>query len=569
MGEPVLAVPIRRPKKLKLGEILVSKGYITDEQLISALEEAKAKGKKIGETLVEMGYVTEDAIAEALAEQCNIRRIHLSDVDLTLTKPLHRVIPESFAKKYRVIPVDVTGNKVFAITDNPTNVFAIDELRRLTRKEVECGVVTHSELNTAYEMVYGSNSEKFKEVIRKVQEKTAGDKNGVKTLKNLAEEVSVIDLVNSIINDAISARASDIHIDPEEDIVRIRYRVDGILYDAVTLAKILHPAIVSRVKIVSGLDIAEKRLPQDGRFRLRRGIKNINFRVSVLPTNHGEKVVLRVLDKDKTLLNLENLGMDTYNLNIYKQILSHPYGIILISGPTGSGKTTTLYASINHLNTPGKNIITVEDPIEYDFRRINQVSVDETAGLTFANALRSILRQDPDIIMIGEIRDRETAEIAVQASLTGHLVLSTIHTNDAPTSVTRLTEMGIDKYLVSSSLVGVVAQRLVRKICPYCKTESRIPDDLAESLGLETTTVIKGEGCDKCRKTGYLGRIGIYEIIAVDREIKDLIAQNSPADIIRDTAIQKGMRPMRDYGVELVKKGITTVEEVMRVTAIS
>ena len=564
MSEPVLAVPIRKQKRMKLGEILLSKGYITEEQLNTALDEAKTKDKKIGEVLIDLGYATEDIIAEALADQCNVRRVHLNDVDLT--KPLHKSIPEEIAKKYKLVPIEDKSGKITIITDSPTNVFAIEEVKRVTRKEVECTMVTHSELNTAYEMVYGNNSEKFKEVIRKVQEKIAGDRNGVKTLRSLAEEVSVIDLVDGIINDAVSAKASDIHVDPEDDIMRIRYRIDGMLYDAVTLAKILHPAIVSRIKIMTGLDIAEKRLPQDGRFRIKRGMKNVDFRVSTLPTSHGEKVVLRVLDKDKTLLNLENLGMDEYNLNIYKQILSQPYGIILISGPTGSGKTTTLYASINYLNTPNRNIITVEDPIEYDFRRINQVNVDEAAGLTFANALRSILRQDPDIIMIGEIRDRETAEIAVQASLTGHLVLSTIHTNDAPSSITRLIEMGIDKYLVSSSVIGVVAQRLVRKVCPHCRTEVKIPDDLAESLGLETNTVIKGEWCEKCRKTGYMGRIGIYEVVNVNKEIRELIAQNAPVDAIRDVAREKRMRTMRESGVELVKQGITTVEEVMRVT---
>ncbi len=565
MSEPILAVPIKRQRKMKLGEILLCKGYVTENQLMSALEEARAKKKKVGEVLVEMGYATEDAIAEALAEQYNIDRYHINEIDLT--KSLYKIIPENIAKKYRVIPVKETDSTITVITDNPVNIFAIDELKRITRKDVKPAIVTQSELDTVYELVYGNNSEKFKDVIKKVQEKITNSNSGDKTLRNLAEEVSVIDLVDGIVNDAIVSRASDIHIDPEEDVVRVRFRIDGILYDAAVLAKILHPVIVSRIKIMSGLDIAERRLPQDGKFRIKKGMKNINFRVSTLPTSHGEKTVLRILDRDKALLNMENLGMDEYNLSIYRKMLSNPHGIILISGPTGSGKTTTLYASINHLNTPGRNIITVEDPIEYDFRRINQVSVDETSGLTFANALRSILRQDPDIIMIGEIRDRETAEIAVQASLTGHLVLSTIHTNDAATTVTRLVEMGIDRYLVASSLIGVVAQRLVRKVCPHCKTEVKIPEDLANSLNLKGSTMFKGKGCDKCRNTGYKGRIGVYEIISVDKDIRELIAENAPVDRIRDVAIEKGMRTMREYGAELVRQGITTVEEVLRVTS--
>ena len=553
-------------KKIRLGDLLIENGLITEAQLKVALNESKKSGKKLGETLIDLDYIDENTIIDVLSEQLGIDKVTTEDIHFE--KPLKEILPEKLARKFKVVPVDFKDNEMIVATNDPTNIFMLDEIGRITKKEIIPAIIAKDDLFNALEKIYGTEDRLYK-IVSDVENKIVELGSDEEIAKSVAEDSSVVMLVDGIISKAISERASDIHIEPDEDVLRVRYRVDGILHEVLSLSKVLHPAVISRIKIMSDIDIAEKRVPQDGRFKIRKDFKDIDFRVSTLPTNYGEKVVLRILDREQALLDLSNIGMDEYSLSVYQNIIDKPYGIILIAGPTGSGKTTTLYASLNKLNSLEKNIITVEDPIEYNFKLINQVNVDETAGLTFANALRSILRQDPDIIMVGEIRDRETAEISIQASLTGHLVLSTIHTNDAASSIVRLVEMGIEPYLVATSLIGVAGQRLVRKICPYCKVEYKPDAEIAAMLGIEENVPIyKGEGCEKCKYTGYQGRIGIYEVMAVGKKIRGVIAKGGSTDDIKQVALENGFRQMRESGFELVKKGITTLEEVLRVTVI-
>ncbi len=555
-----------RLKKVRLGDLLIENGLITEAQLKVALNESKKSGKKLGETLIDLDYIDENTIIDVLSEQLGIDKVTIEDIHFE--KPLKEILPEKLARKFKVVPVDFKDNEIMVATNDPTNIFMLDEIGRITKKEIIPAIIAKDDLFNALEKIYGTEDRLYK-IVSDVENKIVELGSDEEIAKSVAEDSSVVMLVDGIISKAISERASDIHIEPDEDVLRVRYRVDGILHEVLSLSKILHPAVISRIKIMSDIDIAEKRVPQDGRFKIRKDFKDIDFRVSTLPTNYGEKVVLRILDREQALLDLSNIGMDEYSLGVYKNIIDKPYGIILIAGPTGSGKTTTLYASLNKLNSLEKNIITVEDPIEYNFKLINQVNVDETAGLTFANALRSILRQDPDIIMVGEIRDRETAEISIQASLTGHLVLSTIHTNDAASSIVRLVEMGIEPYLVATSLIGVVGQRLVRKICPHCKAEYKPDAEIAAMLGIgENVPIYKGEGCEKCKYTGYQGRIGIYEVMGVGKKIRGVIAKGGSTDDIKQAALENGFRQMRESGFELVKKGVTTLEEVLRVTVI-
>jgi len=492
-------------KKIKIGELLREKNLITEAQLKVALNEQKTSGKRLGEVLESLGYVTEKQLLQVIAEQLGTKVINAKDINLT--PELKKIIPENVARRLKVAPIQADDKRVVIATNDPANVTIYDELERMLRKEVYPFVVTRDDLLYLLEKIYGTEDRLYK-TAEDVTKKLTTSREDI--LENLAEETPVINLVDGIIQKAVSDHASDIHIEPDEDKLRVRYRIDGVLIEVLGLNRSIHPAVVSRIKIMAGMNIAEKRVPQYGRFKIFSSGKDVDFRVSTLPTNFGEKVVMRILDRSKALLDLGNIGMDHHSLSVYENIIAKPYGIILISGPTGSGKTTTLYATLNKLNTPDKNIVTVEDPIEYNFKLINQVQVDETAGLTFANSLRSILRQDPDIIMVGEIRDKETAEIAIQASLTGHLVLSTIHTNDAISSVVRLVDMGIENFLVGSSLIGVVGQRLVRKICNYCKKEYAPEPEMLERLRIGESDIrfYRGEGCAECKYTGYSGRKG-------------------------------------------------------------
>lgn len=553
-------------KKIKIGELLREKNLITEAQLKVALNEQKTSGKRLGEVLQDLGYITEKQILQIIAEQLGTKIIKASEIEIN--PDLKKIIPENIARRLKVVPIKEDEKRVMIATNDPANVGIYDELERMLRKEVYPFVVTKDDLLYLLEKVYGTEDRLYK-TAEDVTKKLATGRED--TLENLAEETPVINLVDGIIHKAVSDRASDIHIEPDEDKLRVRYRIDGVLIEVLGLNRSIHPAVVSRIKIMSGMNIAEKRVPQDGRFKLVSGGKDVDFRVSTLPTNFGEKVVLRILDRSKALLDLSNIGMDPHSLSVYQSIIEKPYGIILISGPTGSGKTTTLYATLNKLNSPDKNIVTVEDPIEYNFKLINQVQTDETAGVTFASALRSILRQDPDIIMVGEIRDKETAEIAIQASLTGHLVLSTIHTNDAISSVVRLVDMGIENFLVGTSLIGVVGQRLVRKICNHCKEEYTPEPEMLERLKIKDNGIrfSRGKGCPECKYTGYMGRVGIYEVLKIDSTIKQMITKGKSVDEIRSYAVKNGFRSMFDGGFEIVKSGVTTIEELLRVTVIS
>ena len=556
-------------EKFKLGDLLIKKGLITEVQLKVALEEQKVKNKRLGEVLVDLGYIDEKKLIESISEQLNIKVITAKDI--TVTPELKNIINESRALRLHVLPVKVEKNVIHVATTNPTDIIALDEVERTVNKELVVYIISKQDFLTLFSKIYSTEDNLYK-IAKNIEDKILEAGADEKFLEKLAEETPAIQLVDNIIKKAISEKASDIHIEAEEDILRIRFRIDGMLHEVLTLNKVLYAPIISRIKIISNLNIAEKRLPQDGRFKVNLKGKDVDFRVSTLPTIFGEKVVMRVLDKSQDLLDLNKLGIDKYNFEVYKSIIDKPNGIILISGPTGSGKTTTLYATLNYLNSMEKNIITVEDPVEYKFKLINQVQIDEKIGLTFAGALKSILRQDPDIVMIGEIRDKETAEIAIQASLTGHLVLSTIHTNDAVSSVTRLVDMGIEPFLVSASIIGVVSQRLVRKICENCKESFIFEKEFMDDINIETEEdsieLFWGRGCNECDGTGYKGRVSIFEVLKITRELKDVISKNETAATIKKIAVSQGFKPMYNSGMEFVKKGITTIEEVMRVTII-
>jgi len=547
-------------ERKKIGEILVEAGYITEEQLEKALEEQAVTGEKLGEILVNKGWLIKEELDQSLAKQIGVSRFDLSSY--IVNPEVISLIPEHLARQYKLMPVFKVENTLTIAMVDPTNVFVIDELQRTAGCMIEPVLVDEMSIHRAHEQYYGTSGS-LQDIIASL------DKDKIKNFEDLGEEAPVIKLVNLIIVKAIEQSASDIHVEPEDKFLGIRYRVDGILYRKESFPKYLQPAVISRVKIMSGLDVAEKRLPQDGRMLMKVGNKDIDFRVSTCPTIHGENAVLRVLDKSSMAVGLEGTGFSHKQLEMFKDLINQPYGIILVTGPTGSGKTTTLYSALRKLNKEDVNIMTVEDPVEYQFPQIRQVPVNPKIGLTFAAALRSFLRQDPDIIMVGEIRDVETAEIAVQAALTGHLVLSTLHTNDAPTAFPRLVEMGIEPFLVSSSLVGVLAQRLVRKICSHCKEEYLPSTEILASLEFEPNAGIKfsrGRGCRLCGNTGYKGRIGIFELLRNSPAVQKLILRKASADEIKEQGKKEGLITLRDSAIQKLLDKVTTVEEVLRVT---
>ncbi len=552
-------------RRKRLGDLLVESGLITEEQLINTLKMQKESGKKLGELLIEKNVVSEKQIIEVLEFQLGIPHM---DLDKHFIDPeIPKLLNEKLARRYSMIPVKKDRGKLVVAMVDPLNIFALDDIKIATGLEVEPAIATEKDVLNAINQYYDRESaEKAIEDFKKqydIDNITDIDEDILNEINN----APVVRLVNSIIKQAIRARASDIHIEPYEDNVRIRFRVDGALQEIMTPTKSTHSAIVTRIKIMGKMDIAEKRVPQDGRVEMSLDGHEIDLRISVLPTVHGEKIVIRLLDRSSFLMTKEQLGFSETNLKLFDTVIKYPNGIILVTGPTGSGKSTTLYTILRELNKISQNIITIEDPVEYRLNGINQVQVNTKAGLTFSSALRSILRQDPDIIMIGEIRDVETAQIAVRAAITGHLVLSTMHTNDTASTVTRLIDMGVEPYLVSSSVVGVVAQRLVRRICDNCKTEY-IPTEREKNiLSLnEDINLYKGVGCRSCNETGYRGRIAIHEVMPVNKILRKFIDNNSSIDKIRDTARASGTVTLRESCREIVLKGITTIDELLRLT---
>lgn len=560
-------------KYKQLGNILITDGIITEEQLKIALEEQKKSGSTLLETLKKLKYINEETYANLLARQWGFPYIDLSTVEID--KEIVHIISEEIARRYQTIPFGRTrDDKIMVAIADPTDIVAIDYLRSL---------IPNSKLYvSSYEAIF-RNIEKYYSmettVKEAVKEMTGGtsievekeEMNDIELsideAKSLAEAAPIIRLMNQIITEAITANASDIHIEPQKRYLRIRYRIDGVLRDAMNLPKNIQPGIISRAKIMANLDIAERRRPQDGRINLKFRGREVDLRVSVLPGIFGEKVVLRILDKERSLIPLEQLGFSEESLEIFKTLIKQPYGMILITGPTGSGKSTTLYAILRILNSPEVNVLTVEDPVEYQLDGITQVQVNPKIDLTFANALRSFLRQDPDIILVGEIRDKETAQIAMEAALTGHLVFSTLHTNDSFSAPTRLIDMGIEPYLIASSLIGVTAQRLVRKICNDCKEEFKPSDFLLKQVGIEDYNGVfyRGKGCIACNNSGYKGRIAVQEILKIDDNIREMILNRKPSTDIKEYAIKNGNISLLQDAIDKAKKGITTIEEVIRV----
>ncbi|MGB9710802.1 MAG: type IV-A pilus assembly ATPase PilB [Thermodesulfovibrio sp.] len=551
-----------------LGEYLVKKGLITEEQLFNALKYQKTEKIRLGEALVKLGYTSEEQIFYALSEIYGYQLIHLTAQ--SIDKNVLKLVPEEFIKKYNFIPFAKTENTVKVATSEPANMNYIKSI--LTGFNIQFYLIKHSELTEILSnlMKIDIAEKDFTSLVESATAQSTEDETELKE-ETIKPEGPIIKLADKIIFDALKMKASDIHIEPYEKGVSVRYRVDGVLHNILNLPPQIKNPLIARFKIMSHINISEKRIPQDGRIRLKISGREIDFRVSTLPVIHGEKVVLRVLEKGSLKLDLTQLGFEQISLKFFLEALEKPYGMILVTGPTGSGKTTTLYSALMKLNKPEVNIMTVEDPVEYSFPGINQVQVKEDVGRTFASVLRAFLRQDPDIIMVGEIRDFETAEIAVKAALTGHLVLSTLHTNDAPSTITRLVNMGIEPFLISSSVILIVAQRLVRKLCPHCKKEKHYSKDELLQMGfpqdkIEQVKIYGAQGCPKCNNTGYSGRIALYEVMPIKDEIKELILTGASASEIKKKAVELGMITLRKSGIYKVMNGITSIEEVLRIT---
>lgn len=552
---------------LPLGELLVEIGVITREQLEEALSAQKTSEENapLGDILLNLGYITEKQLMLALEYRFRIPFYDLSNMQLP--PELSNIVSYDTAKKYTIVPVAMEGGKLLVATSDPMDFSALDDVRFQSKTEVRPVLATSSDIKSAMLKLYEQTQ--TEEVVEDLN-----NEYSLADVEQLSEKINesvdnapVVRLVNLIINQAINSRASDIHIEPLENSVRVRFRIDGELYEQLTIRKSSLPAIVTRLKIMGNMDIAEKRIPQDGHVQTVFNGAGMDLRLSVLPTVNGEKVVIRILGGRGVVLERSQLGFTESNSRLFDEILRNPHGIILVSGPTGSGKSTTLYTALREVNKPGINIITIEDPVEYRMEGISQVQINPKAGLTFAAGLRSILRQDPDVIMVGEIRDSETAEIAVRASITGHLVLSTIHTNDSASTVSRLIDMGIQPYLVSASLIGVVAQRLVRRICPACKVTHTTDSTEMQLLGLsQPADISKGTGCPACSGTGYKGRIAIHEILAMNKELRQAVDHHATTEELRDISQKYDTKTLRDSCTELVLGGITTLDELIRVT---
>jgi len=559
------------PERKKIGEILVSQGRITPEQLGEILRIQKEASKPLGQILVEKEILTNEELTHILGIQLGIPHIWLRK-GLVDPRIVH-VLPKEKALHYQVIPLFRVNNVLTLATADPQAFFVFDEIAKITNLEVQPVLCRADDIMDAVHASYqedvgidevmASIDEAAIEVVHTAEEKEVSE------IAEMAEGSPVINLTNMVMLKAIRDGASDIHIERESKKFRVRVRIDGILYELMSPKPEMHPAVVSRLKVMANLDIAERRIPQDGRVQVHADGRVVDVRFSSMPGIHGEKVVLRILDKSKVILDINKLGFDPEVLHLFKSLLTKPYGLILVCGPTGSGKTTTLYSGVTMLNTIEKNIVTIEDPVEYQLEIINQNQVKDEIGLTFSKILRHTLRQDPDIIMVGEIRDRETAEIAIQASLTGHMVLSTLHTNDSPSAITRLLEMGVEPYLISSSLLASLAQRLVRTICPECKTQYYAPKGILKQLGVdenEKVQLCKGKGCSACYDSGFKGRIGLYELLEVDEGLQSLILANPTIDALRRYLKENGHKTLKEIGNNKVLEGVTTMEELTRAT---
>ena len=575
----------------QIGELLVKENFITADQLDLALKHQHQNGGRLGSILINLGFVEDDDITALLSRKYGVPSINLAffEIDPAVIK----LIPVELAQKYMVVPLSRVGSTLTVASADPTNVFAMDDIKFMTGFNVEPVVASETSINEALEKYYGTphsiELKKVYEQIAQVDKENSLDLDlesspddeaevALDQLQPSSEDAPIIRLVNLILSESLKKGASDIHVEPYEKDFRVRFRIDGILYNMMNPPLRLRDAILSRIKIMAKLDISERRLPQDGRIKIRTTFnskkKELDYRVSTLPTLFGEKIVLRILDRDVLPLDMSLLGFEEISLKKVEEAILKPYGMVLVTGPTGSGKTSTLYAALNRLNTPETNIMTAEDPVEYNFRGINQVQIKEQIGLTFASALRSFLRQDPNIILVGEIRDFETTEIAIKAALTGHLVLSSVHTNDAPSTISRLLNMGIEPFLVATSVHLICAQRLIRKVCSDCKAEIKTPVQALINAGFSSEEAkaiqtYRGEGCKTCNGTGYKGRIGMYEVMEVGDEIQELILVGASAREIRRKAVEEGMLTLRQSGLAKIRAGMTTLDEVLRETVLS
>jgi type IV pilus assembly protein PilB len=570
---------------VKLGEMLIKAGLLTPQKLQDALNYQKTNGGKLGLNLVKLGFVKEEDITRVLSQQYGVPAVNLTKIEVD--DSVVKLIPSEVAQKYLIMPVSRTGATLTIAMVDPTNVFAMDDIKFMTGYNVEPVVASEVAIKEAIDRYYGSihalelkkvmddlAQEEQQENLELLDEEQEVD---LQKLEAATEEAPVVRLVNLILTDSIKRGASDIHIEPYEKDFRVRFRIDGVLYEIMQPPMKLRDAITSRVKIMAKLDISEKRLPQDGRIKIKMKLqgknKEMDYRVSCLPTLFGEKIVLRLLDKENLMLDMTRLGFEQESLVKFERAIFKPYGMVLVTGPTGSGKTNTLYSSISRVNTPETNIMTAEDPVEFNLHGINQVQMKEQIGLNFAAALRSFLRQDPNIILVGEIRDFETAEIAVKAALTGHLVLSTLHTNDAPSTINRLMNMGIEPYLVATSVHLICAQRLVRRLCKDCKEEVGMPTQALMDIGYSpdeapAVKLYKGKGCGTCNNTGYKGRVGLYEVMEISEALREMVLTGASSIELKNKAAEEGMITLRGSGLRKIKAGLTTVEEVVRETVL-
>lgn len=560
------------PKQDRLGRLLVQNNYISEDQLEDAVSEQNSSGKSLGRVLVERGILTEGQLTSVLAEQVGISYVDLDQYNVDPSAAT--LIDANLANRYMVLPIDYEDGKLVVAMADPTNVFALDDIRIMTGMEIMPVAATKDAISSAMGRYLHATveMEESLEDMPDLEELVGIEEEEEEDRAETGEEAPVVKYVNLIIAEAVNDKASDVHIEPGEKDLRIRCRVDGVLHETRRSPKRIHPGIVSRIKILASMNITERRIPQDGRFGMKAGGKDIDIRVASLPTVYGEKVVLRILDRESLKISLTELGIQPKPLGVFEESFKKPYGTVVVTGPTGSGKTTTMYAALSELNRREVNVITVEDPVEYELKGVNQVQVNTKVGLTFASTLRSILRCDPDIVMIGEIRDPESAKMAIESALTGHMVLCTLHTNDAPAAMTRLTEMGVEPFLIASAVDSVVSQRLARRLCAHCKVEAEHDIEYLEKVGFkfdegERPAIYKAKpgGCPFCSRTGFRGRIGLFEVLRIDEDVEKLVVSGTTARHIGNLAVEKGMATIRDDGFTKVRQGMTSIEEVLRV----